>query len=180
MTYTSRPARRGFTLIELLVVISIIALMSSVVLASVNSGRLKARNAERLETIDQYRNALELARDADGSYPSSPSTACLGTYTSACGNGAGVTLPSSPTVNAALARYLPSLPGNPPAPPYVGISYWTCAGSTATSCTRWNAPNDTYILEWYQEGASAPCGIGFSEFAPDPNWPYTWCAYVHR
>lgn len=40
-----RNNQTGFTLIELLVVISIIGLMSSTVLAAVNSARVKADNA---------------------------------------------------------------------------------------------------------------------------------------
>lgn len=62
---------KGFTLIELLVVISIISLLSSVVLASLNSARVKARDAQRIATLAQIRTALELYFDANGYYPQS-------------------------------------------------------------------------------------------------------------
>ena len=39
--------QKGFTLIELLVVISIIGLLASGVLASLNSARMKARDAKK-------------------------------------------------------------------------------------------------------------------------------------
>jgi type II secretion system protein G len=60
---------RGFTLIELLVVIAIIGVLSSVVLASLNSARGKARDARRREDISQLVNALELYYSDTGTYP---------------------------------------------------------------------------------------------------------------
>ncbi len=67
------PVRRtgGFTLIELLVVIAIIGILSSVVLASLNSARLKARDARRVADLKQIQIALELYYDANGKYPTS-------------------------------------------------------------------------------------------------------------
>jgi len=61
---------RGFTLIELLVVIAIIGMLSSVVLASLTSARLKSRDARRSADMQQVQLALELyATDNGGSYP---------------------------------------------------------------------------------------------------------------
>lgn len=60
---------KGFTLIELLVVISIIGLLSSVVLAALNSARSKARDARRLEDLHQLSTAIEFYRDSTGAYP---------------------------------------------------------------------------------------------------------------
>ena len=61
--------RGGFTLIELLVVIAIIGMLSSIVLASLNSARMKARDAKRVSDLHQMRLALEQYYDDKGTYP---------------------------------------------------------------------------------------------------------------
>jgi len=62
--------KRGFTLIELLVVIAIIGILSSVVLASLNTARQKSRDAKRVSDVKQLQLALELYFDSNGGYPS--------------------------------------------------------------------------------------------------------------
>lgn len=59
---------KGFTLIELLVVIAIISLLSSVVLASLNSARAKARDAKRMSDLHNIQLALEMYYDKYGTY----------------------------------------------------------------------------------------------------------------
>ncbi len=61
--------RRGFTLIELLVVVAIIGILSSVVLASLNTAREKAKLTKTIAGIKQLGVALELYRNDTGSYP---------------------------------------------------------------------------------------------------------------
>jgi prepilin-type N-terminal cleavage/methylation domain-containing protein len=54
--------KRGFTLIELLVVISIIGLLSTLSVVSLNNARGKARDARRMYDLSTIRTALELYR----------------------------------------------------------------------------------------------------------------------
>jgi type II secretion system protein G len=64
-----KKGTQGFTLIELLVVIAIIGILSSVVLASLNSARQKSRDARRISDIKQIQLALELYFDSNANYP---------------------------------------------------------------------------------------------------------------
>lgn len=59
----------GFTLIELLVVISIIGLLSTAALTSLNGARAKTRDAKRLSDMEQIQLALELYFADYGRYP---------------------------------------------------------------------------------------------------------------
>lgn len=65
---------QGFTIIELLVVISIISLLSSITLVSVNNARIKARDTKRLADLRQLQTALEIYFDTHSSYPPQPDT----------------------------------------------------------------------------------------------------------
>ena len=67
--YNNTKWQKGFTLIELLVVVAIIGLLSSVVLASLNTARSKARDARRLSDIKQLQIAIEMYYDSNGFYP---------------------------------------------------------------------------------------------------------------
>lgn len=58
--------RGGFTLIELLVVISIIGFLSSIVLASLNSARVKVRYAKAQVELNQFIQAAVIAQGESG------------------------------------------------------------------------------------------------------------------
>src|SRR6185436_8533900 len=88
---------RGFTLIELLVVIAIIGILSSVVLASLNSARKKGRDARRIADIKQLQLALELYYDA---HPTVGYPAVLSTLVT---DGLIATIPTDPQNSAAYS-----------------------------------------------------------------------------
>ncbi len=64
----------GFTLIELLVVISIIGLVSSVIITSIDSARIKGRDTQRISQLNQFMRALEIYYSVNGAYPCSDTT----------------------------------------------------------------------------------------------------------
>src|SRR4051812_24477977 len=61
--------KKGFTLIELLAVLAIISILMSIVLGTIQTARIKARDARRSGDIRQVINALALMYDADGKFP---------------------------------------------------------------------------------------------------------------
>ncbi|OGJ14765.1 hypothetical protein A2585_01010 [Candidatus Nomurabacteria bacterium RIFOXYD1_FULL_39_12] len=69
MNISSIKNNKGFTLIELLVVVSIIGLLASVVMTSLNTARAKARDSRRFSDMRQIQIALELYYDKYGAYP---------------------------------------------------------------------------------------------------------------
>lgn len=60
---------QGFTLIELLVVIAIIGLLATIVLVTISSVRSKARDANRLLTLDRFSKAFELCFSEQSNFP---------------------------------------------------------------------------------------------------------------
>jgi len=98
---------RGFTLIELLVVIAIIGLLSSIVLASLNTARAKARNASYLSQLDEYQKALTMYFADHGSYPNIVRWACIGTgYTNSGGGCWGSTYTKTSSLSTAFQNAL--------------------------------------------------------------------------
>jgi prepilin-type N-terminal cleavage/methylation domain-containing protein len=112
MTQSKLSGARGFTLIELLVVIAIIGLLSSVVLASLNSARQKGRDARRIADIKQIQLALELYFDANGGYPTSLSVA-----------------------NLVTPGYIAAIPTDPS---NTSVTYDYAALGSGTSCTTYH------------------------------------------
>jgi prepilin-type N-terminal cleavage/methylation domain-containing protein len=66
--FKMKNLKKGFTLIELLVVIAIIGILSSVVLASLNSARGKGNDAKTKATLAGARAAAEVFYDTAQTY----------------------------------------------------------------------------------------------------------------
>ena len=78
--YKNKRDKKGFTLIELLVVIAIIGLLSSIVMASLNSARKKARDSRRIADLKQLQIALEMYYSDKGYYPHNGSNTYAGCW----------------------------------------------------------------------------------------------------
>lgn len=110
MIFRARKETRGFTLIELLVVIAIIGILSSVVLASLNTARSRARDATRKSDMKQLQTALELYFNDNRAYPIVGSWS--GYLTTGCGISGSLTGSGGYIPNLA-PTYIPTLPVDP-------------------------------------------------------------------
>lgn len=102
----------GFTLIELLVVISIIGLLSTFAIISLDNARKKSRNAKRVADMKQIQMALSLYADNHGGkYPTTMhNKACLGIpSTEVCWGG----FTGNDSLNLEFAPYLSQIPKDP-------------------------------------------------------------------
>jgi prepilin-type N-terminal cleavage/methylation domain-containing protein len=101
----------GFTLIELLVVISIIGLLASIMLVSLNGARAKARDVKRLADKRQVITALNLFYNDNNRWPVSASSGanwnCLAPSSETCWRGSYSGLDS---VVTDLKPYMTQLP----------------------------------------------------------------------
>ena len=103
---------KGFTLIELLIVISIIGLLATTSMISLNSARVKARDTRRKADLKQIANALDLYYNTYNYFPPArPSSSCGGYRndfaTSYC------SLANWLTTDNNFLKFIPLLPKDP-------------------------------------------------------------------
>jgi prepilin-type N-terminal cleavage/methylation domain-containing protein len=96
-------ASRGFTVLELLVVIAIIGTLSSVIMSSVTSARVKAYDAKVKAQLSNIRNAAEMYYNDNLNYGIAT---LAGTYTTSSGSS---TLGNACTTNQLTGMFAHSL-----------------------------------------------------------------------
>jgi prepilin-type N-terminal cleavage/methylation domain-containing protein len=148
-TYSDHNTR-GFTLIELLVVIAIIGVLSSVVLASLNSARIKARDARRISDMHQVQTALELYYNDNKGYP----PAVVGTVLSGLVNFA--------------PKHIPVIPNDPVYTGSAGYRY--CRPTTNSYTILVNLEGDA--PQWW-----CSVRVNNSTCWPESNSAYKACKY---
>lgn len=169
---------KGFTLIELLVVISIIALLSVIILGSLNDSRDRAQNTKKNQLANQYVNAIELYYSSRTEYPYfsgmvQNSFYCLGeTSDTGCQGG----WPFNNSLNTQLSEYLPGPPADDFSvlvsdplfgdTDYKGITY-RCTEVSNNKCLD-------YELWWYLINDSQNCIQGATDFQFDE---HSYCIY---
>jgi prepilin-type N-terminal cleavage/methylation domain-containing protein len=155
----TKRQQRGFTLIELLVVIAIIGILASVILASLNTARSKARDAERRSDAHQIITAIESYFSANGVYPASGGATAPNAGWSNSSDGSWATL------GTILAAYIPSMPKDPQQS--ANTATWAVSGGGGAfsyiNCGK------NYMFVYQLENASgadtgAYCGVTFYQY----------------
>lgn len=115
----------GFTLIELLVVISIIGLLSSVVLSSLNAAKSKARDTKRATELQSVQIAMELYNNDYGHFPAENA----GLYANQSINANGI-IGEGSGLDTLLDPYMPDIPVDPMGPGNASYNYYYDGNST--------------------------------------------------
>jgi len=143
---------RGFTLIELLVVIAIIGILSSVVLASLNTARAKGNDAARHEDIHSIQTALELYYTTNGFYPASGGALSPNSGWSNSNDSSWTTL------QTALAPYISKLPTDPAQ----ASSDWAGSGvnTFAYYSSGYGCDRKWYMIVYHLQASTKPNQTG--------------------
>lgn len=151
-----KHTNKGFTLVELLVVVAIIGLLAGIAVVSVNSVRVKARDAKRIADVKQIQNALELYNNTKGgAYPPASGEIILAGKVISSGD---TNKPGGITDDAGKAGeiYINVIPDDPTEGR--DYKYLKCAANaTDTRC-------ETYVIQFITETTSSLGPSG------------TWCA----
>ena len=181
-----RHNRLAFTLIELLVVISIIGLLSSIAIVSMNSARTRARDGKRQADIKQIVTAMQLYYDTNGKYPDASGalgcncgtlaldSCCLGYndgQTCFAGFSHGCT-----ALTAALSPFMAKIPSDPAIPSGNYGDAYVYFDSSVTSGWVTTGP----ALHWgYDQVSNATNCLGgvFGQWgSASPGHSRYWCA----
>lgn len=145
------PIKSGFTLIELLVVISLIGILSTLILANLNSARERSRDVQRKSDLRSVQTALRLYYNDVGSFPASNSSyailGCGSGGTSACSWGSAWTKGTTTYMNI-----LPTDPLSSQSYRYARIDSDTYTIEACLENKSDNKAVDTTNLTWCPSG----------------------------
>ncbi len=157
--------RKGFTLIELLVVISIISLLSSVVLASLNSARAKARLAAGKQFAASVHHAA-----GDQAIGMWDFDACSGTTAADSAGSSDFALTGSPTWSSDSPR------GTGCAMTFNGTSQY---GTIVTTAFNKVNGEEITVSAWIKPGKLGSGYQGIVSNRGTGGTPYNWIFYLH-
>ena len=145
---------KGFTLIELLVVIAIIGVLGAVVLASLNTARIRARNAGTVASVKEIAKGMEMYFADHGRYPQSVAWDCMGANSDDdCWTENNITYKYSG--NHADMTAFKSYIDTDSIPSYT-------EGSGAESFLYYDRGGNGYELLYLLEGTSQDCPVGYN------------------
>lgn len=161
-------AAAGFTLIELLVVVAIIGLLASVIMASLNGARAKAKDARRVADMHEIRQALEVYNNDNGGYPNTSNA-----WRSQCAAWGGYA--ADQVIPGLVPQYIPSLPRDPDMSGNTCCYLYRSTGSNFKlldyNCSSHNLASTKAPLDPARDGGSDTCRV-------DGTINTTWAVYT--
>ncbi len=124
---------KGFTLVELLTAIFIIAVLSAIVLPSLNGMRERQRDTKRITDLKNLQVALERYFDRNGEYPDTGATYAVSGDASCYESPEGVSFSQSGLKELLAQNLISSLPSDPKNVNnycYLYRKNYTCSGAT--------------------------------------------------
>ena len=161
---------KGFTLIELLVVVSIIGLLSTMAVVSLNGARKKARDAKRVSEVKQIGTLMEmLAANKNGDYSlSGCSPIGVVNASTTCLNAADSDGDSAAFQGVDMTKLSdPSLVTSPVTP--CGISNGNAASTTGCQYAIASTTNKYFELCFFLEDGAGGLGYGLNSLTNGGN-----------
>lgn len=155
-----RGNQRGFTLVELLIVIVIIAILAAITIVAYNGIQARARDAARVQALQQVETALAAYYTDNGQYPVSGGSTITGitswnTTADASWN----------TLATALQPYVSTLPTDPNATAGANVlsnaaayDFAYFSNSAGAYCN--SGKNQMYLIVYRLEASAPPLSSG--------------------